>query len=97
MRAIPISDRENMANQILVGELVEITHKDGHIVKFRVEQISESGISGEGQAIAYDDMQQLKVAQSTGSNGDNKKMWIVLGLLAVIVAISDGPQEIQGY
>ena len=97
MRAIPISDREYIANQLVVGDKAEVTRKDGDIVKFRVEQVSETGISGEGHAIAYDDMQQLRVAQSTGSHDDNRRMWIMLGLLAVLVAVSDGPQEIQGY
>jgi hypothetical protein len=88
MYTIPISDRENMANQLVVGDKVEVTRKNGDIVKFRLEQISESGINGEGHAIAYDDMQQLRVAQSTGSNVDNKRMWLMLGLLAVLVAVA---------
>ena len=48
-------------------------------------------------SVVNHDMQQLRVAQSTGSHDDNRRMWIMLGLLAVLVAVSDGPQEIQGY
>ena len=97
MHVIPITELENLPNQLVVGDKVEVTGRNGEIVEFRVEKITESGISGQDHAIAYDEMQQLRVARSNGSTGDNKFLWITLGITLVILALGDGPQEIQGY
>jgi hypothetical protein len=98
MQTIPLTDREALASLISVGEKVEVTRKNGDIVSFRVEQISESAISGQGHAIPFDDIGQLMVVRSADSNGNMYRIWILLGLIAVLFVLFDtGVLEGQGY
>ena len=97
MQTIPLTDREALTSLISVGEKVEVTRHDGEVSTFIVDQFSESGIGGDGYFVEYDDIEQIRVARDTGSIDDSKMLWIILGIALVIVALGNGPQEIQGF
>jgi len=65
---LPGTDQATITSQVAVGDSVKITKNDGEEVRFKVSEITDSGIGGEGQFVAYSDIGEIRSAQfSTGA------------------------------
>jgi len=84
MQPIRGTDRETLSNQISVGDTVEIAQKTGGIVRFEVDEISESGIGGEGKFIAYRDIRQVWISQISRKSPGG----IVLGIVVIVGGVA---------
>ena len=79
MRPLPATDAQSLANEIEVGDKIKISRNDYTDVTFKVSAVSDEGISGARDFVAYSDIRQVHVSQfSTGKN---------LGLAAVIIVV----------
>ena len=45
------------------GDKVTITKSDGQVVEFKVEEVNEQGISGDGKYVAYTDMREVLITE----------------------------------
>lgn len=98
MRTIPVTDSSGIAAHLSIGDKVQATQSDGRVTEFIVSDITDVGIGGDGEFVAYDDIQSLKFAKAAYTDNDQNTIWIVVALVAVLlVAFGNGPQEIQGY
>jgi len=94
MHTIPLSDGESLQSSVSVGQRVEVTDIHGNVSKFRVENVSESEISGEGHAVVLSDLQRLRVIESSGTMNDKTVLWILLAVAVVGVATGElQPQD----
>ncbi len=79
MRSLPATNAQSLANEIEVGDKINIIRNDLTKVTFEVAAVSDEGISGDGVFVAYSDIRQVRVRQlSTGKT---------VGLVAAIVAV----------
>jgi hypothetical protein len=85
MRALPSSDAQSIASQIEVGDKVHVTRSDGSDVKFKVEVISNEGLSGNGISVAYSDILQVRVREHSTA----KTVGLVVAILVVVKGLSD--------
>ncbi len=79
MRSLPATDAQSLASQIDVGDEIKITRNDLTNVTFEVGAVSDEGISGDGVFVAYSDIRQVQVRQSSTGK--------TVGLVAAIVAV----------
>ena len=56
MRSLPATDAQSLANQIEVGDKIQINRNDLTDVTFEVDAVSDEGISGDGVFVAYPDI-----------------------------------------
>jgi hypothetical protein len=68
MHAIPITELENLPNQLVVGDKVEVTRRNGDIVEFRVEKITESGIKGKTMRSPMVKCSSLELLEATAQS-----------------------------
>lgn len=62
-----MTDRQAVQGQLEVGDDVRVTRKDGSILEFATDSVTADGVSGDGNFVAWSDVQQLEVRQfSTG-------------------------------
>ncbi len=86
MRPLPATDAQSLASQIEVGNKIKIMRNDNADVTFKVSAVSDEGISGAGVFVAYSDIRQVQVSQtSTG-----KTVGLVAGIVVVVLAIAVG-------
>lgn len=82
MRTVPVTDGETLSSQISVGEKIEVTQHNGDIANFTLHEITESGIGGDEYFIRFDDIEQIRVAQSSRSVEDLENVeTVVLGVM----------------
>ncbi len=79
MHSLPATDAQSLANQIVVGDKINIIRNDDTDVTFEVGAFSNEGISGDGAFVAYSDISQVRVSDT--NNGT------ILGLVAGIVLL----------
>ena len=76
-------------NEVKVGDRVEVIRLSGHKLKFKVTQISPSGVTGMNRFVPYRDMRSLRVR--TDGPGD---AWIefagVVGIALLTVTLLKG-------
>jgi len=89
MRTVSGDDAAGPSDKVWVGEKVKITRNDLSSVKFRVTEISDDGISGDGIFVAYTDIQQLQVRHKNNDDDGhtNKAGAIIGGVLVAVVAL----------
>ena len=89
MRSLPATDPQSLASQVEVGDKIKIIRNDLTDVTFNVDAVSDEGISGEGEFVAYSDIRQVQVGQfSTG-----KTVGLVAAIVVAVLAASyDMPQ-----
>ena len=89
MQTVSGGDAAGPSDKVWVGEKVKITRNDLSLVKFRVTEISDDGISGDGIFVAYTDIQQLQVRHKNndGQGHENKAGRIIGGVLLAVVAL----------
>jgi hypothetical protein len=85
MRALPSSDAQSIASQVEVGDKVQVTRSDGSDVKFKVEEISNEGLAGDGVFVAYSDVLQVRVREHSTA----KTVGLVVAILLVVKGLSD--------
>ena len=78
-RPLPETDAWSLASQIKVGDKIKIIRNDHTDVTFEVGAISDEGISGDGVFVAYSDIRQVQVRQSSTGK--------TVGLVAAIVVV----------
>jgi len=95
MRSLPATDAQSLASQIEVGDKIEIVRNDLTEVSFKVNAVSDEGISGNGVFVAYSDIRQVQVSQFS-----NAKTWSLIAGIVVVVAVLaasyDDPQVSLG-
>ena len=63
MQPLDVSSTANLANRLDVGDKVEVTRNDGAVMTFKISEMSDTGISGEGQSVAYADIREVKTSK----------------------------------
>jgi len=91
MRTVPVTDRETLSSQISMGEKIEVTQHNGDIVNFSLHEITESGIGGDENFIRFDDIERIRVAQTSRSvedleNVETVLLGVILGALLFALA-----------
>ena len=82
MRSLPATDAQSLASQIEVGDKIEIVRNDLTEVSFKVNAVSDEGISGNGVFVAYSDIRQVQVSQFS-----HAKTWsLIAGIVVVVIA-----------
>ena len=79
MRSLPATDAQSLASQIEVGDKIKIMRNDNTDVTFKVSAVSDEGISGDGVFVAYSNIRQVQVSQTSIGK--------TLGLVAAIVVV----------
>lgn len=78
------TDREAISGQISVGDRIEVTQLDHGIMKFKVDEISESGIGGDGLFVDYRDIRQIR----TRKTHLGKTVFGVVGGTAIVLILA---------
>ena len=86
MRSLPATDAQSLASQIEVGDKIEIVRNDLTEVSFKVNAVSDEGISGNGVFVAYSDIRQVQVSQFSHAKTWSLIAAIAVGLLIAIAA-----------
>jgi hypothetical protein len=90
IQSLPATDAQSLANQIEVGDKIKIIRNDLTDVTFEVGAVSDEGISGDGVFVAYSDIRQVQVRQS--STGKTVGLLVVAIVAALAFVASDtGP------
>jgi len=82
MRSLPATDAQSLASQIEVGDKIEIVRNDLTEVSFKVNAVSDEGISGNGVFVAYSDIRQVQVSQFS-----HAKTWSLIAGIVVVVGV----------
>ena len=77
MRPLPATDAQSLASQIEVGDKIKIMRNDNTDVTFKVSAVSDEGISGDGVFVAYSDIRQVQVSQTSN---------VTLGIVGIVLA-----------
>ncbi len=84
MRPLPATDAQSLANEIEVGDKIKISRNDYTDVTFKVSAVSDEGISGDGVFVAYSDIRQVQVSQTS----IGKTVGLVAAIVVVVGAIA---------
>ncbi len=83
MRSLTATDAQSLASQIEVGDKIKIMRNDDTDVTFKVNAVSDEGISGDGVFVAYSDIRQVQVSQTdTG-----KTVALIVAIVVVVLAL----------
>jgi hypothetical protein len=83
MRPLPATDAQSLASQIEVGDKIRIMRNDDTDVTFKVSAVSDEGISGDGVFVAYSDIRQVQVSQTSMV----KSLGLVAGIGIILAAL----------
>ena len=79
MGTLPTTDAQSLLSQIEAGDTIKVVRNDTTEVTFKVTNVSDDGISGDGVFVAVSDIRQVQIRQfSTGKTA---------GLVAAIVGV----------
>ncbi len=95
MRSLPATDAQSFASQIEVGDKIKIIRNDETDVTFKVSAVSDEGISGDGVFVAYSDIRQVQVRQSSTGKTVGLLVAAIVAALA-FVASDTGPGPVFG-
>jgi uncharacterized OB-fold protein len=62
-RIVTLPSPTSVASQVKIGDKVEITKKNGAVVKFKVDNIWQTGLSGDGKSVVFRDIVQILITQ----------------------------------
>jgi hypothetical protein len=93
MRSLPSNDAQSIASQLKVGDNVQITRSDASVVKFKVEAISNEGLTGDGILVAYSDILQVRVREHSTA----KTVGLVVAILVIVKGLSTMPKAPPHY
>jgi hypothetical protein len=60
---VPATYWSTLATRVEPGDKVAITKSDGQEVKFKVDEVNNQGIAGDGQYVAYADMREVLLTE----------------------------------
>lgn len=81
MQRVPTPNATIVSSEVEVGDRVEITRINGRKLKFKVTQISPSGVTGKNSFVAYADMRALSVRKA--GHGDALKQ--IAGIVGIVL------------
>ena len=91
MRPLPAIDAQSLARQISVGDKIKIMRNDNTDITFKVSAVSDEGISGARDFVAYSDIRQVHVSKfSTGKTVGLAAVFIVVVVAAVGSSLPPG-------
>ena len=91
MRPLPAIDAQSLARQISVGDKIKIMRNDNTDITFKVSAVSDEGISGARDFVAYSDIRQVHVSHfSTGKTVGLAAVFIVVVVAAVGSSLPPG-------
>ncbi len=90
MRSLPATDAQSLASQIEVGDEIKIMRNDDTDVTFKVSAVSDEGISDEGIFVAYSDIREVQVRQSS----TGKTVGLVAAIVAIAIIIAKGIEDL---
>ncbi len=85
MRSLPSDDAQSIGSQLEVGDKVQIVRRDASDVRFKVEEISNEGLAGDGIFVAYSDILQVSVREHSTA----KTVGLVAAILVVVKGLYD--------
>ncbi len=80
-----------VAEEVNVGDKVEITEMNGRVIEMEVEAVSEVALTGAGETIAYEDMSAIAVRRY-----DDRKTAKIIGGTILIVALPFALEGLAG-
>ena len=83
MKPLPSVDRATVSSHVELGDKVEITRNDGGVVKFKVSEITDTGVGGDGHFIAYADMRDISSKQFSAA----ATLGLAVGVLAIVTLV----------
>ncbi len=93
MQSLPATDAQSLASQIEVGDKIKIIRNDLTDVTFEVGAVSDEGISGDGVFVAYSDIRQVQIRQSS----TGKTVGLVAAIVLILGAAIAGSNISSGY
>jgi len=85
IRPLPTTNGQSLSSQIDVGDKITVIRNDLTEVTFKVADVSEEGLSGDGVFVAFSDIQQVQVRQfSTGRTV--AVVAAIVGVLAILAS-----------
>ena len=90
---LPGTDAQSLASQIEVGDKIKIMRNDDTDVTFKVSDVSDEGISGDGVFVAYSDIRWVQVSQQSIV----KSAGLMVGVTVVILAIAFSSGNFVSY
>ena len=92
MRSLPTTDDQSLASQIQVSDKVKIIRNDSSDVTFKVDAISNEGVSGDGVFVAYSNIREVEVRQFSSE----KTAVLAVGLGAALAALLASTESSAG-
>ena len=89
MRSLPATDAQSLASQIEVGDKIKIMRNDDTDVTFKVSDVSDEGISGDGVFVAYSDIRWVQVSQQSIVKSAGLMVGITVVFLAIALSSAD--------
>ncbi len=89
MRSLPTTDAQSLASQIEVGDKIKIMRNDDTDVTFKVSDVSDEGISGDGVFVAYSDIRSVQVSQQSIVKSAGLMVGITVLFLAIAISSAD--------
>ena len=91
MQPLPNTYPLFVAEQINAGDKVQITDTNGRTTEMRVEAVTDTGLAGAGQFIAYQDMRAIAVQRY-----DDRKTAKIVGGTLLLVALPFALEGLAG-
>jgi hypothetical protein len=90
MQPVRISDIESgrAADEIQIGDRVEVISRDGEKFEFAVTEINEIGLGGKFGFIPFQNMRRLSVRRPGTDGSDLTWLWGILGAAVIIAVIA---------
>ena len=95
---LPASDQPTATPAVKVGEIVEVTTRDGEKKRFAVTAVEADALVGQDVRVAYKDMTSLKVERSAAEKPTKIALIVIGGLLLVgALVLASGGGGSPGY
>lgn len=95
---LPASDQPTATPAVKVGEIVEVTTRDGEKKRFAVTTVEADALVGQDVRVAYEDMTSLKVERSAAEKPTKIALIVIGGVLLVgALVLASGGGGSSGY
>jgi hypothetical protein len=86
MQAVPIPQGGSGTAAIQVGDTVKATTRAGKVKRFKVTEVTNEGLRGTDDYVAYSEIANLEVARHDA--GEKRTLWWILGGAALVALIA---------
>ena len=83
-QGVPVPRQANERADVKVGETAEVTTRDGAKRQFKVSEVTDDALVGQGVRVAYADMTSLQVNRSDPSQ-TGVALYVVGGILVAVL------------